>query len=86
MGDLGLSDDAITGPHHQIQSVEKIAILYWPRRLVSDKTRAKLTKALAWWKKCEMCPIWKSIEKCGIDKNVTLFVDAVKITGIIPEV
>ena len=33
-----------------------------------------------------MCPIWKSIEKCGIDKNVTLFVDAVKITGIIPEV
>ena len=85
MGDPGLSDDAITGPHHQIQSVEKIAILYWPR-LVSDKTGAKLTKALAGWKKCEMCRIWKSIEKCGIDKNVTLFVDAVKITGIIPEV
>ena len=45
--------------------------------LVSDNTG---------WKKCKMCPIWKSIEKCGIDKNVTLFVDAVKITGIIPEV
>ena len=85
MGDLGLSDDAISGPHHQIQSVEKIAILLWPR-LVSDNTGAKLTKALAGWKKCEMCPIWKSIEKCGIDKNVTLFVDAVKIRGIIPEV
>lgn len=55
-------------------------------RLVSDNTGAKLTKALAGWRKCEMCPIWRSIEKCGIDKNVTLFVDAVKITGIIPEV
>ena len=32
VGDPGLSDDAITGPHHQIQSVEKIAILYWPLR------------------------------------------------------
>ena len=85
VGDPGLSDDAITGPHHQIQSVEKIAILYWPR-LVSDKAGAKLTKALAGWRKCEKCPIWRSIEKCGIDKNVTLFVDAVKITGIIPEV
>ena len=40
MGDPGLSDDAITGPHHQIQSVEKIAILYWPLDLVSDNTGA----------------------------------------------
>ena len=53
--------------------------------LVSDNTRAQQT-AFTGWKKCKMCPIWKSIEKCGIDKNVTLFVDAVKITGIIPEV
>ena len=86
VGDPGLSDDAITGPHHQIQSVEKIAILYWPLRpVVSDNTGAQQT-AFTGWKKCKMCPIWKSIEKCGIDKNVTLFVDAVKITGIIPEV
>mgnify|MGYP007048350881 CR=1 FL=1 len=84
MGDPGLSDDAITGPHHQIQSVEKIAILYWPLHW-SVITQGR-SRQLTGWKKCKMCPIWKSAEKCGIDKNVTLFVDAVKITGIIPEV
>ena len=53
MGDLGLSDDAITGPHHQIQSVEKIAILYWPR-LVSDKTDSGQTDKSARWVEEEM--------------------------------
>ena len=71
---------------NQLRKLQYYTLTTWTWSVIRDRPRGKLTKALTGWKKCEMCPIWKSIEKCGIDKNVTLFVDAVKITGIIPEV